>query len=161
MQQDTMDVLKHVAVHGTRTRAEVAKAFPHMPGAGKAVDNLAMLGYLVDNGMTTPKTFILSRKAKEKLAQPFKPAKLRTAREKADEALQMHVRQYVRPVRPASVPHPRSTAWHPKPWHYRPTEFEPSSRAGAMNAFELPSRFGDRLRWPDGRITDLDGNPTA
>lgn len=31
------------------------------------------------------------------------------------------------------------------------------ARASANNAFEHPSRRGDRLHWPDGRVTDLNG----
>lgn len=38
----------------------------------------------------------------------------------------------------------------------RPTAGVPSGR---MAAFHLPSRVGDRLRFPDGRVTDLQGNP--
>lgn len=34
-------------------------------------------------------------------------------------------------------------------------------RPGAMACAGLPSRMGDTLRWPDGRITNLYGAPLA
>jgi hypothetical protein len=30
-----------------------------------------------------------------------------------------------------------------------------------MSAYHLPSRIGDTLRWPDGRVTGLDGMEVA
>ncbi len=33
------------------------------------------------------------------------------------------------------------------------------TRPGAQHAQTLPSRIGNRLRYPDGRVTDLAGNP--
>jgi len=33
---------------------------------------------------------------------------------------------------------------------------DPSIEPGRMVAHQLPSRVGERLYWPDGRITDLD-----
>lgn len=33
------------------------------------------------------------------------------------------------------------------------------ARPGADRAIQHPSRVGDRLRWPDGRETDLNGLP--
>lgn len=35
----------------------------------------------------------------------------------------------------------------------------PPTRPGADAGLELPSRFGDRLHYRDGRVTDLQGNP--
>lgn len=34
----------------------------------------------------------------------------------------------------------------------------PPDRAGSGHAAQFPSRRGERLYWPDGRITDLQGN---
>lgn len=34
-------------------------------------------------------------------------------------------------------------------------------RPGSEAALSLPSRVGDRLYWPDGRITDLEGKPCS
>lgn len=31
------------------------------------------------------------------------------------------------------------------------------ARADSARAFAHPSRVGDRLRWPDGQVTDLNG----
>ena len=34
-----------------------------------------------------------------------------------------------------------------------------TGRPGASHALSLPSRFGNHLRYPDGRVTGLDGTP--
>lgn len=34
-------------------------------------------------------------------------------------------------------------------------------RRGALDHLGLPSRVGNRLRWPDGRVTGLDGETPA
>lgn len=36
-----------------------------------------------------------------------------------------------------------------------------ADRASAMQAHGLPSRRGNLLRWPDGRLTDLEGKPAT
>ena len=46
------------------------------------------------------------------------------------------------------------------PRHYAGAELKPYiGRPDAMTALALPSRTGNRLHHPDGRITDLAGNP--
>ena len=43
-----------------------------------------------------------------------------------------------------------------KIWHYTGPELKPYiGRPDAMTALALPSRTGDLLRYPDGRITNL------
>jgi predicted transcriptional regulator len=169
MHQQTFDVLRHVKVHGSRTRAEVIKAFPNVQGAGagKIVDNLAMLGYLTQDGMSTPATYIVTKKGRDKIAAPFKPAKPRSASQRAKD----HVEQLQRissalagrapatASQLATATRQRAAAWQPKPWDYQPTEYAPSARRGAMAAFSLPTRIGNSLHYRDGRVTDLDGNP--
>ena len=47
-----------------------------------------------------------------------------------------------------------------KHWHYTGAELKPyTGRPQAMTALALPSRTGNQLRHPDGRVTDLSGNP--
>jgi hypothetical protein len=45
--------------------------------------------------------------------------------------------------------------------HYAGTELQPNPGLppDRFQAFNLPSRVGFRLRWRDGRITNLDGSP--
>ena len=44
--------------------------------------------------------------------------------------------------------------------NYVGAELQPyAGRPGTAQALMLPSRFGSRLRYPDGRVTDLAGNP--
>lgn len=47
--------------------------------------------------------------------------------------------------------------------NYTATELKPvpGTDPRRMHAYQLPSRSGDRLYWPDGRITDLEGRETA
>lgn len=42
----------------------------------------------------------------------------------------------------------------PPDWNYQGTELhpDPGMPAGRMYAFTLPSRMGDRLHYPDGRV---------
>lgn len=54
----------------------------------------------------------------------------------------------------ASQPAPKRTGYDCP--ELRPTPGIPDSR---FAAYRLPSRMGNRLHWPDGRITDLDANP--
>lgn len=156
--QETLDVLRHIAVHGSRTRAEVVKAFEQVPTAGKAVDNLAFLGYLAPDGMTTPKTYILTKKARDKLAQPVQVATTRR-RTRSGAGLPIEpppvIRRRAAPDGPAAAPRQRVISAA----HYQAQEFSPSLRPGAMHAYSLPSRMGNRLHWRDGHVTDLDGNP--
>ena len=43
---------------------------------------------------------------------------------------------------------------------YHPGELlDPPVRVNAAQSFGLPSRVGQRLRHPDGRVTDLAGQP--
>lgn len=151
MQQETLDVLRHIAVHGSRTRAEVIKAFPK---AGAAVTNLATLGYIAGDGLCTPQNFIVTKKGKERVANPNPP---RASTQRRADLLAPQLRA-LPPMRTPAQAKKRARDDY-RSWDYVPTEYEPSTRPGAMVAFTRPSRVGSRLYWPDGRVTDIDGNP--
>lgn len=159
MRQETLDVLRHVHVHGSRTRAEVVKAFANVPTAGTAVSNLAMLGYLASDGMSTPQTFIVTRKGQGKLAQVAAQFGLKAAPQHAPAAAPAPRLRKPRDARPVSPLAPMARAASGR--QYLPHELGPCTRPGSMRAFDLPSRMGDVLRYRDGRITDLDGNPVT
>jgi hypothetical protein len=42
---------------------------------------------------------------------------------------------------------------------YRCPELQQPAPRAASTAIVYPSRIGNRLRYPDGRVTDLGGNP--
>jgi hypothetical protein len=144
MHTQTFELLRHVAVHGGRTRAEVIKAFPGAAKVETALTNLAYLGYVAADHTTTPVQYTVTGKGRKKLM--LTSAAMAPRRDpalmKAD-------------VFPATL----KKRHRPKEGDYQATEYEPSTRPGAMVAAGLPSRFGDTLRFPGGRVTDLAGNP--
>lgn len=146
MMQSTYDVLRHLEVHGPRTRDEVKKSFADRPTgeAVKALDRLNFCGYVSADDTTKPITYTLTGKARKLLAAPFKPGKGNSV-PRTPRAL---------PLKPArqNMPKPSVRAYHSD-------ELAPSLRPRAMDAFECPSRVGDTLRYRDGRVTDLAGNP--
>lgn len=143
MSPETARILQHIAVHGTRTRPEVAKAFPGNERVDPTISNLMYLGYLACDDNTKPAQYSLTGKGRQKLidggarAPKRDPAKL-----KADIFSPGLVDTRARYV----------------PRGYQASEYAPSTRPGAMAAFSFPSRFGDTLRYRDGRRTDMDGN---
>lgn len=162
MHQNTLDVLRHVAVHGSRTRAEVVKAFTTIP-AGQALSNLQMLGYLAGDGVSTPLNFIVTKKGHAKIAQMAGKDGVRTAPATPAPAPSPAL---TRPVlrktgAPRPIPRIPSMGRASSGRQYLANDLAPSNRPGAMRAFELPSRMGDVLRYRDGRVTDLDGNPVV
>lgn len=44
-------------------------------------------------------------------------------------------------------------------WSYPALQRNPGIPASRYVAFDLPSRMGNRLHYPDGRVTGLDGEP--
>lgn len=134
---ETLEVLRHVAVNGPRSRADICKAFPARPNMGHTVGNLAAQGYLAADATVTPICYTLTNKARQRLVAPGKP---RAAHGEAAPAK-------ARARRSSDIP------------RYAATEYSPSHRAGAMVAFALPSRMGNHLHYRDGRVTDMAGNP--
>ena len=126
----TLAVLRHLHINGVRTRAEIVKGLNEKVPA-TTLTNLIACGHVaIDKTQTKEVRFYITPRGLEKLRNPH-------GRPKAQEAARRDGDQY-----------------------YRPTEYTPSSRDGAMTAYGLPSRVGDRLRWPpDGRETDLNCNP--
>jgi len=142
MHQETLDVLRHVAVNGPRTRDEVKKAFPNRANAAVALSNLAHLGYLVADDSTKPITYALSGKGRKKLEIGAGP--LHSRRDPAKLVADI-----------PALPRARRQT----PTGYQPRELAPCVRPGSMDAFKFPSRMGDTLRYRGGRVTDLAGNP--
>jgi hypothetical protein len=160
MQADSFAVLRHIEVHGPRTRAEVTKglAAHRLSDATKTINNLVAHGYLVKDATTKPINYALTGKARQKLAAPDV---------RVQEVLRAHGRR--RPATPletiraegrarmAALQRRLQQAHMAAPYSAR--EYQPSNRPGAMDAFALPSRMGDTLHYRDGRVTDMAGNP--
>jgi hypothetical protein len=160
MQADSFAVLRHIEVHGPRTRVEVTKGLAQqkLSDPTRTINNLVALGYLVKDATTKPISYSLTGKSRQKLAAPDP---------RGQEVLRAHGRR--RPATPLETlraeARVRASARHRQvelasmDAPYSAREYHPSNRPGAMDAFALPSRMGDTLRYRDGRVTDMAGNP--
>jgi hypothetical protein len=161
MQVESYALLRHIEVHGPRSRPELAAGLARpVKDVTIRLSNLVALGYLAKDETVTPIAFALTRKSRVKLASPYEPkppaTKPRKARERVDTSVRsratLHAAQ-------AWSPPARRVFGAPTATPYRAQEYQPSTRPGAMVAVKLPSRFGDTLRYRDGRVTDMAGNP--
>jgi hypothetical protein len=129
----TMQVLQHLHSHGPSTRAQVVAVLGPVPYS--TLSNLRTLGNIaIDHGTNEP-TYTITPRGQKKLAGLRGAPQLRQEQVKRAELL-----------RQAATYHGAETS-------------QPSNRPGSMDAFALPSRIGDRLFWPDGRVTRI--NPTT
>jgi hypothetical protein len=83
MHQETFEILRHIEVHGPRTKEEIKKAFAARPAGhlSATVSNLLNLGYLAPDATTKTIAFTLTGKARKKLAAPHEaPVARRLAR---------------------------------------------------------------------------------
>lgn len=127
----TTDVLRHLQMHGARTRAEITAALGQLPVS--TLSNLRYLGHIDADHTTKDVHYAITPRGRAKLAGES----IRRKRSDTDR---------LRAARNAK--------------NYQGRELsEPSTRPGAMDAFRLPSRMGEQLHWPDGRITPA--NPTT
>ena len=70
------------------------------------------------------------------------------------------MRELVKTVQDARTGQPPVPSYTPPRWNYDGAELKPyAGRPGATDTQCLPSRVNNRLRYPDGRVTDLAGNP--
>jgi hypothetical protein len=169
MQAETFEILRHIEVHGPRSRHELIKGLQRETGdITKRAANLLMMGYLALDQTTNPSSFALTSKARKKLSEPFTPAPISTKPRSPrtvnvtprNTVIEPRLRRTdVAPVQRRSYEPKHEVRAIAKP--YSASEYAPSVRPGAMYAFTLPSRVGDTLRYRDGRITDLAGNPVT
>jgi len=167
MQAESFALLRHVEVHGPRSRAELAAGLARpVKDVSVRLNNLVSLGYLAKDETTMPINFALTNKARAKLASPDVPkapsAKPRKPRERPDPHahLQLRRKEAARPAARSAYAPPRHQRYVAIAL-YRASEYQPSTRPGAMDAFALPSRMGDSLHYRDGRVTDMAGNPVT
>lgn len=167
MHAETFAILRHIEVHGPRSRDELVKGLRQATAdLGKRLNNLTSMGYVARDETTRPVSFTLTHRARAKLASPEvarpsapikepvepKPRKKRNTSDWGE--LQSLAQQRIRAM---GVNRGQQTKAPP----YRGTEMAPSLRPHAMDFTLLPSRFGDRLHYRDGRVTDMAGNPLS
>ena len=141
MNAQTLSVLRHIAVHGPQSKTDIEKFLKELTNARSTISNLHYLGYLAADKSVNPHTYALTNKARTRLASPDLPRAVGTGGGR----------------KPRSTPLQAMTfTVHDD--EYRCGDLNASPRPGAMRAFSLPSRFGDRLHYRDGRVTDMAGN---
>ncbi len=133
---DALAVLKLLAVSGPSTRHYIQQLLPSVRDCRVTLTNLLTQQYIYSDHDQKPVTYALTAKARTRLEYDDQvPA---------------------RKARVAAVATKRATylsgEYHAPQERYGP-------RPGAGDAPALPSRFGNTLRWPDGRHTDLEGSP--
>ncbi len=129
--EESIAMLRHVLVHGPCSHKELLKAVGNRSTAG----NLVNCGYFTPDRTQKEVRMALTNKARIYLANPLLPRAVHPARrDKAQQAIKAPTYQEAA-ILPGSL------------------------RAGAMVAFTLPSRIGDRLFYRDGRVTDMAGAP--
>jgi|FreactcultureFD7_1027221.scaffolds.fasta_scaffold00888_10 hypothetical protein len=125
----SIDVLRFLRVNGLSTKSEIEKF------AGKllpsTLSNLKYCGHVAADSAQKELRYSITTKGINKLLNPSKSAK--------------------RPTRKAMRDSLRGGT-------YQEHETRGVMRLGSMRAYSLPSRIGDSLYWPDGRISGLDGH---
>ena len=139
------ELLRTIEDHGPQTLPELVKRHKDSTRAMLTAGVIALRAqrFIAFDETTKEPTYILASKGRAKLASPYDVGERK-------RGVEPRIHGAFR-IKPTAAPHvKRATDYHP-------TEFTPSTRPGAMVAFGLPSRWGDQLRWPDGRCTQMDG----
>lgn len=133
---DTLRALRNLAVAGCASPADLDKLdqeVRHKP----LLQRLCAMHYIAetDQERNQPTRYELTGKGRNLLAAMFVRSPVRGKRGERDE--------------------------EPKATGYSGHDLQRmgATRPNALDASRLPSRYGNRLEWPDGRTTDLQGNP--
>lgn len=128
----TMEVLRHLQVHGASTKPEIVAALGELPVS--TINNLKFLGHASVDHTTSAARYSITPRGRAKLQGL-------SLRRLSSDAMKLEAARRANSYLGDDVR-------------------TPSNRPGAMDAYALPSRIGNRLRWPDGRTTSLD-HPTT
>lgn len=125
----TISVLRFLLTHGLSTKAEIAKGLGTLLPPS-TLSNLHYLAHISSDNTTLTTRYAITPKG---------IAKLQGVKLSSDHAV---------PSRAEAARRARS---------YQAVELgSQNTRPGAMDAYALPSRIGDRLHWPDGLVTRID-----
>ena len=128
----SIDVLKFLRVNGLSTKAEIEKFSGKL--LPSTMSNLKFLGHVIADTSQKELRFAITTKGINKLLNPNWISK-RTTRMALRNSFGYGI--------------------------YREFETRGVMRPGSIRAYSLPSRIGDSLHWPDGRITGLDGHSST
>ncbi len=171
MSQASFTMLRHIQVQGPSTVAELCKLESATPRKTiiKVLANLHGTGHIAVDTTTKEATHVLTTKGRDKVADPFDASPKRSAARKMKEAIKaQHVaslathaerqkRAKTLDLSITTVARANTTDFRAN-GNYTPTEYAPSTRPGATASQQLPSRVGNRLHYPGGRVTDMAGN---
>ena len=150
MSETNLQILRNLHVHGPQTPGDLARVMPTQQRSGItiALHVLAKPGYVMQDKTTKEPTWHITGTGRQRLAPVNDGLALVPKREKATSARRYLVEQHRLQARQRLV---EQGTYHPEP-------FTDSARQGATDHEALPSRYGQRLHWRDGRITDLAGH---
>ncbi|MFN3494536.1 MAG: hypothetical protein ACK40L_08525 [Hydrogenophaga sp.] len=128
----TMDVLRHLQVHGPQTSKQLKAVFKSLPAG--TLNNQLHLGNIARNNDTTETRLVITSRGLNKLAgRSVGNAKTNLQRLEA--------------------------ARRANDYQGKELQRNPGIENGRFTAFALPSRIGSKLHWPDGRVTPVDQHP--
>ncbi len=124
----TLDVLKFLKMNGLSTRGEIERSLGRL--SNSTLGNLRYLGHISsDNTLNDGIRYAITPKGIKKVGRP---GVMRNKKERLQQFGSAGGKNYLG------------------------LEMQSSSRHRAMQAYELPSRVGLKLYWPDGRVTAFD-----
>lgn len=128
----SIDVLKFLRVNGLSTKLEIEKFTGKL--LPSTLSNLKFLGHIGTDTAQKELRYAITTKGLNKVLNPKQIAK-RKARANLHDSFGKGI--------------------------YQESETRGVLRPGSMRAYSLPSRIGDLLHWPKGRITGLDGHQST
>lgn len=139
----SLTIMRHIQRHHGATRPQIEALQLDVKRVGVRLSSLCMQGFLESDRSTQPATYRLTPAGANALIAPRAPAAPRSRERLTAVPPRASLTPVQSTAQPASAPAPT----------YRPLPtFAP--RPGAMNAYSMPSRMGNRLYFRDGTVED-------